>query len=249
MILNNKLLSIFFTILSIFLLVFCGCDKVDSDVNNSTYDELNLIVEENSVPPNITKAIPDNEVIQDDDKYKLNKSNCVSENDKIICQGIEFSNFSFYKSKALPSDIKRDYFKYFFPDDDIDETGNLLNNTSYFFLSMDVTNTNNKSVSLCWLNICPILIEDKGSYNYPIYDLYTITSWEARYRNNTDKDSQTSKDYFIDSLAPNKTSSILIGYIIDDEYIDDKRMCIVPEKCIASILHENNYVKYIMINK
>lgn len=247
--LNYNLLSIFFTILSIFLLVFCGCDNVNSDVDNSTYDELNLIREKNSVSSDIVKAISDSEVIKDEDKNKFNKNNRVSKNNKIISQGFEFSNFSFYKSKALPSDIKRYDFKYFFPDDDIDETGNLLNNTSYFFLSMDVTNTNNKSINLCWLNICPILIEDKDSYNYPIYDLSTITSWEARYRNNTDKDCQTSKDYFIDSLAPNKTASILIGYIIDDEYIDDKRMCIVPEKCITSILHENNYVKYIMINE
>ena len=247
--LNYKLSTIFLVFLFIFLSVFCGCDNVNSNVDKSTYDELNFIRKGSSVSSDIAKAITDNEVIKDEDENKLNKNNCVSKNDKIISQGIEFSNFSFYKSKSLPSDIKRDDFKYFFSDDDIDETGNLLNNTSYFFLSMDVTNTNNKSINLCWLNICPMLIEDKERDNYPIYDLSTITSWEARYRNNTDRDSQTSKDYFIDSLAPNKTASILIGYIIDDEYIDDKKMCIVPEKCITSILHENNYVKYIMINE
>ncbi len=247
--LNYKLSTIFFVFLFIFLSVFCGCDNVNSNVHKSTYDELNLIRKESHVSSDTAKAITDNEVIKDEDENKLNKNNRVSKNDKITRYGFEFSNFNFYKSKDLPPDIKREDFIYFLPDDKFDEKGRLQNETSYFFFSMDVINKNNKNMNLCWFNICPILIEDKGNYNYPIYNISTITSWEARYRNKTDKDSQISKDYFIDDLIPNEKVSIAIGYIIDDEYIDDKRMCISPEKCITTVLHENNYLKYIMINE
>ncbi len=244
-----KKISIFIILSLLFFL--CGCEtNITKKFNNNLNFEKKI--EETTYIDNVT--VNDDEkdyILNTDDKfdndYKINKDFLYKKNDVIVKNEIEYKNFSFYKSKTLPNSVIKQNFEYFDDDCKVDKAGNIKDKNSYLFISMDVTNRSKKNTTLCWyLSIS--LIDEYDDFFYPRDDDENIPSLEARY-NNLKENSQENKDYFIKEVGSNETISVVVGFILSDEYINDKMLCFAPESCDTENVLEYNKAKFIWINR
>lgn len=243
---KNHLKSFAVLIVALFIIntLLTGCNN---NLGKSTHDELDLIREQdNTYIDNSSDVLDSDKDDKDEDEYKINKNNLVDVNSSISRNGIEYSNISIYKSKSLPANVKADEFDYY--DIDYANSESLRSDISYMFITMNVKNTNSQNINLCWNNISPFIIEDKGDYYYNL-PVQNAVPWEARYRSGSSKKTENSKDYYLQNLPANNKITITIGYLIDDEYLDDLRLCVVPESCDTTQSLEYNFMKCVMVNE
>lgn len=155
--------------------------------------------------------------------YKVKKGNIYSVNDRIEQEGFLYENLDIYKGKELPEGVTVNDFQYFDFGDHTDSQGHLLDNSTYLFLSMDVTNISKEKIYFTW-NTSSFVCVDESEY---ILGIETVTAWEARYQSNGTFIGDRS--YFHAELNSNETVRITIGYVIDDEWINSKRLYFCPD--------------------
>ena len=134
----------------------------------------------------------------------------------------------------MPQNISKEDFHYFNDGNIIDENGTLLSDTSYVFVTVDVTNNRTQEASVCW-NACNFIILDKDNkLSSPTYD---ISAWEARYCSGRER--YTAADYYIQPIQPGETKTFTVGYILEDKWIDsDQLYYYVHATDLQSIFYE-----------
>lgn len=135
------------------------------------------------------------------------KENIIDIDEKLEQSGLRFENLSVYKSKSLPLDVNVKEVDYF--DDKADENGSLTGEVSYVFITMDVTNLNQKETTVSWRDIFFVLLD---SYCTPVSADSSQTSWETRYRSEPGA-KKTIKDSYVDTLKPDQTENITLGFL------------------------------------
>lgn len=231
----NKLRIIVTLIVTALLLTACS----DSDINSHLSYKLNFVEKnEGTYPAEISSEIINQQGESFDEENQINKDNIFDIHKNISQFDLVFSDIDIYKSKNLPAEISKEEVMYY--DTSIDENGTLTIEATYFFITMNVSNTSEKDIRVCWNRSEPILINE---YYYPI-GIESLTSWEAHYRSGR---TDITKDYYIDTLKAGSEVKITIGFIIDDNYINEDNLYYSPGKCVTDRLTTNKELKFYKI--
>ncbi len=204
--------------LFILIMLFSAC-RSEYDNDSSSYS-LNFT-------PNNTAAssLINPETVSDTydaQNTPIDKDNIIDADKEIEQYGLRFKLENVYKSKELPDGVEKNDITIYF-DASADDSGRLTSKASYLFVTLNVKNTNSNSVKLCWINAMPTLIDE---YYYSI-GTETLVSWEARYRSGR---TSYGKDYYIETIEPDSSLTITIGYIIDDDFINADNLYYSPSE-------------------
>lgn len=199
----------------IFAFLLCGCDTA----SHSTEFEPPRAESSSDVP--IVSESEQGEVfpyINSDqaERIRINQASVYDLDEINIKYDFYISDLSVYIGKTLPDDVQADFFQYF-DLDQVNEDGELLNETSYVFITFDAQNIADEPLVFTWNSMLMFATDMEG---YLISD-DTLTSWEMRYRSG-EQQKEKPRDYYVQTLGSKEEVSITIGYIIDDRYIDSQ---------------------------
>ncbi len=244
---NNKYIAgILCALIVTGTVLFCGCEDTNNDKNAATldlaYDEFNDFAGKNGIDDidnNINLGgLEDNDTINK--TFVYDKSKTIEKN------GLRYSNFSFYKGKTLPESVKKNEFEYF-NECKIDENGKILDDKSYLFITMDVTNNDDKTRNLCWYLSINLLEDNDDSYKISPFD-ESNPSGEVRYRSGK-RDFEDEKMDYVSVIKPGETLNITSGFLMSDSNVNSDMLCFAPESCDVSNAIVWDKAKCIWINK
>ena len=239
---------------SICMIILCGCQPKNNIDEFETLDFVNPPTEvidnnHNNLPFETIDNLTDNDPnYYFSDLDKINKDNLVNKDEVITNGTLEFKDFSFVKTKILPENVDMEDFRYF-DECKINSDGDILDDSSYLFVTMTVSNLTNKELlDICW-DFKITLIDEYETFYYPrsTESIDTISD-EVRY-NSLNKGHSDRKDYFFNDLKANETVSITTGFLFKDLEIDDPNLIIAPELVTPGVFSELRNSKIIWINR
>ncbi len=247
MTLKLKMIKFFVVIVSV-IIMFMGCSNNSLEQDEKIDYQLNL-TKESQINMDFSEPETDNTSGECTfSKYDMiNKDFLCTKNDKVIKNDLMYDNYDFYKSKTLPKSVNKDDFIYFSNDCEVDKDGNINGDSSYLFISMNVTNKSNVSKTLCWY-LKVFVIDEYEDFYYPRKLDESIPSTEVRYRSGKNG-YEIKKDHFIQEIGSHETISVTLGFLYSDKYINDEMLCFIPESCDAEDTLELNKAKLIWINR
>lgn len=163
--------------------------------------------------------------------FRINKANVYFLREKITQYNISINNINIEKKKSISSDDVYQNFQYF-DIDKVDQNGNLMGETSYLFLTFDVTNEGNQPLTFTWNSMCVFAVDAEGY----VLSEPTQTSWESRYRSGKDR-KEFDKDYFLQTINQGETVSVTIGFLIDDAYVNSEFLYFAPTAGMSGELY------------
>jgi len=151
-------------------------------------------------------------------KKRVDPVNIYTKNDIIQFRNLTYENFKIVKSKELINGINKNDVNYYYetPPLRLDDQGKLLDDNSYLFITMDISNHTNEAldvpVSNGWLQL-----DENNSYASG-YDT-TV------YRSGTPPTDE--KHYLFQILNPKEKLTITIALILSDDVINSNNLYVV----------------------
>lgn len=198
----------------VMLFTSCARESTVSESNNLDFSKGT-----SSYQPN-DENFPD---AVDDYKTYIQKANIVKGNETISYKCVEYSNIKIIKTKKLPKGIKKEDIDYM--NDGLgtktDEEGTIINNNSYLFVTMRITNKENEKM-LIPLQAMVVELDEQLSYHVCIL----TNVYRSGKSLNTSKKSQ-KKDYYMQYFEPKESTVYTMAIIVNDDIINKDNLYLI----------------------
>lgn len=203
-----KVMLILFFICISFIL-FSSCTRIP-EVSESNY--LDFSKGTSSYQPNNA----DFPVATDDYKNYIQKANVVEGNVPVSFKNVEYSNFEISKSKKLSHGIKKEDVDYMNDGTgaQIDKEGRILDDNTYLYLTMRITNKKNEEM-LIPLQVMVVELDEELSY-----DICLISNIYRSGKPLNSLSLQERKNYYMQVFRPKESTVYTLAAIVNDDMID-----------------------------